>query len=402
MSTDIAMTGLDAAGADLKNIANNIANAQTTGYKRSDLEFADVYSANALLSGSGVRVSQLRQDFSQGDLEITDNNLDLSIEGSGFLRLSDDGRKYYSREGALGLDREGYIVNASGYRLLGKTADDTGEISPIDGELRIDYSDIAPRQTSEVALSMNLDATAEVLPPFDVADPATYNNSTSITVYDSLGTAQVATMYLRRDAPNSWSSYTFVDGVEVGQPGGDELGFDASGALTTVNGAPGSTFTTTTFTPPSGGDPMELTFDVGEATQYDTPFATNAVDQDGYSAGGIENFDIDENGTIFGRYSNGEARVMGQVTLANFANPQGLISNGGNVWSQSLSSGEPAVGDPTTGSLGKVRAGTLEGSNVDITQELVAMISAQRSFEANAQVISTGDSLTQTVMNIRR
>ena len=402
MSTDIAMTGIAAADAELATISNNIANNQTTGFKRSDLEFADVYAASALRSGAGVRVTQLRQDFSQGDLNFTDNNLDLSIEGQGFLRLNNEGREVYSREGALGLDREGYLVNASGYRLLGSAADDTGKILPIDNELRVDYKDLQPKETDNVALSLNFDTAAEVLPPFDVADPETYNHTTSTTVYDSLGTPQVATLYLKKDAPNAWSSYLFVDDVEVGQPGGDELVFEPNGELATINGAPGTTFTSTTFSPPSGAAAMELTFDVSGVTQFDSPFGTNKVEQDGYAAGRLEDFDIDGDGVLFGRYSNGEARVMGQITLANFSNPQGLVRNGGNTWSESFSSGEPAVGDPGSASLGKVRSGTLEGSNVDITQELVAMISAQRSFQANAQVISTGDALTQTVINMRR
>lgn len=401
-STDIAMTGIDAASAELASISNNIANNQTTGFKRSDVEFADVYAASAQQPGSGVRVSQLRQDFTQGDINFTNNNLDLSIEGQGFFRLSDEGRNVYSREGALGLDSEGYIVSGSGYRLLGNTVDENGEILPIDGELRMNYSDLQPKETDSVNLSMNFDATAEVLPPFDIDDPATYNHITSATVYDSLGTAQVASLYIRKDAPNSWSSYLYVDDVEVSQPGGDELGFDESGQLVTVNGTTDTNFGSTTYTPPSGAAPMELNFNVGEITQYDSPFGTNSIDQDGYTAGRLEDFDIDAEGIIFGRYSNGEARRMGQVTLANFTNPQGLVNNGGNTWSESLASGQPAVGDPGSASLGRVRSGTLEGSNVDITDELVQMISAQRTFQANAQVISTGDTITQTIINIRR
>ena len=407
MTFDIALTGINAAGAELETISNNIANGQTTGFKRADVEFADVYATSTLggarfATGQGVEVAEIRNDFRQGDLSFTDNNLDLAVEGQGWFRLSDNGQETYSRAGALGLDREGYIVNAAGHRLLGKTVDEVNRIQPVDGELRVDFADLQPRPTENVELSMNLRSDAEVLPPFDAADPGTYNYSTSTTVYDSLGTAQVASLYLRKDAANSWSSYLFVDGVEVGQPGGDELGFDASGALATVNGAAATSFTSTTYSPVSGAGPMTLEFDVGDITQYETPFGTNQVVQDGYAAGRLDDFDIDSRGVIFGRYSNGQALEMGQVTLANFSNPQGLIQKGGNTWYETFESGEPAVGEPGSASLGQVRAGALEGSNVDITQELVAMIGAQRSFQANAQVISTGDTLTQTVINIRR
>jgi len=407
MTFDIALTGVKAAGAELETISNNIANAQTTGFKRSDVEFADVYAsstvaANHSNSGAGTHVSQVRQDFGQGNLNFTDNNLDLSVEGQGFFRFSADGSEVFSRNGALALDRNGFLVNGAGHRLMGSSADENGQILPVDSELQVVYSDLQPRRTERVDLAMNLDSHAEVLAPFDAVDPATYNHSTSTTVYDSLGTAQVATLYIKKDAPNAWSTFLFVDGVDVSQPGGDELVFDSSGTLSTVNGTADTGFVSTTFTPPSGAEPMELTFDVASMTQYDNPFGTNNVEQDGFATGRLDDFDIDGEGIIFGRYSNGEARVMGQVTLANFSNTQGLVNQGANTWAQSFLSGPPAIGAAGTASLGQVRAGALEGSNVDITQELVSMISAQRSFQANAQVISTGDTLTQTVINIRR
>lgn len=406
MTIDIALTGISAAGKELETISNNIANNQTTGFKRSDIQFADVYASStgaaSIATGSGVDVNQIRQDFGQGDMSSTGNNLDLSVDGQGWFRFSDAGKELYSRDGALGLDREGYVVNASGHRLMGNGASGGDGLGPVDGELRVDFADLQPKATETVALSMNLKSTAEVLPPFDAADSATYNYSSSTTAYDSLGTAQVATLYARKDAANTWSSYLFVDGVEVSQPGGNELGFDESGTLSSIDGAPDTSFDTTLFTPTSGASPMTLTFDVGSITQYDNPFGTSQVTQDGFAAGRLSDFDIDTTGTIYGRYSNGEAREMGQVTLANFSNLQGLSQQGGNMWAETFASGEPAVGIPGSASLGGVRASALESSNVDITEELVAMIGAQRSFQANAQVISTGDTLMQTVINMRR
>lgn len=407
MTFDIALTGINAASTQLDTISNNIANNATTGFKRSRSEFADVYAlstfgATTPTVGQGVRVSGVTQEFQQGDTTFTNNNLDLSVEGQGMFRLQDNGKPIYTRAGNFGLDREGYLVSSSGHRLTGYRTNDADVIEPIIGDLRIDYSDLQPRESSSVELAMNLDIKDPVLAPFDATDASTFNFSTSTTVYDSLGSAQLTNVYFHKDAPNTWSAFTFVDGVEVSQLGGDELVFDTSGLVQTVNGAAGGTFQTNTFTPASNAAPMDLTIDVAEITQFDNAFGVNRIVQDGYAAGRLEDFDVDPNGIIFGRFSNGQAKTMGQVTLTSFPNFQGLRQIGDTSWTETFGSGEPATGAPGSASLGELQAGSLEGSNVDITQELVSMIGAQRSFQANAQVISTGDTLTQTVINIRR
>lgn len=407
MTFEIALTGLNAASSELNTISNNIANNATTGFKRSEVEFADVYPVSTLgasknASGQGVTVSEIRQDFDPGDLKFTENNLDLAIGGQGFFQVSDGGKALYTRAGTFGLDREGFITTPAGHRLTGYTTNEDDIVQPIIDELQVDFSDLRPKLTENVDLSMNLNSTADALAPFDADDPSTYNYSTSTTIYDSLGTSQTSTIYLHKDTASSWSSYLFVDGIEVSQPGGDELGFDTDGKLQTVNGAPGTSFTTTTFTPLSDASPMSVNFELAALTQFDSPFGTNQIAQDGYSAGRLDDFDVDADGFIFGRFSNGQSRVMGQVTLTNFANTQGLQQQGNNNWAESYASGEPTTGAPGSASLGLLQSGALEGSNVDVTEELVAMIGAQRSFQANAQVITTGDSLTQTVINIRR
>lgn len=407
MTFQIALTGINAASTELEVISNNIANNATTGFKRSRAAFADVYAVSSFGAsnpavGQGARVSDIRQEFAQGDTTFTNNNLDLSIEGQGMFRTSDNGAIGYTRAGNFGLDREGYIVTSSGSRLTGYGVNNNDEISPIMTDLKINYADLAPRPSSSVELNMNLDINAEVLPPFDVTDPGTFNFSTSTTVYDSLGSAQMANLYMRKDTPNSWTTFTYVDGVEISQPGGDELTFGTSGTLQAVNGNPDGRFTTNTFSPISGAAAMSLDFDVSEISQFDSPFGVNRIVQDGFTAGRLEDFDVDPTGIIFGRFSNGQAKAMGQVTLSAFPNFEGLRQVGDTSWSETFASGEPATGAPATASLGSLQSGALEGSNVDITQELVAMIGAQRSFQANAQVISTGDTLTQTVINIRR
>jgi len=407
MTLDVALTGINAASTELSTIANNIANASTTGFKKSGVAFTDIYARSTFgaqrnAPGEGVNVSRINQDFSQGGMEATGNNLDLAVEGLGMFQVTDQGTPMYTRDGSFGLDRNGFIVNAQGHRLNGYTTNENAQIEPVIGELKIEYSDLQPKITENVTLGMNLDSSAEVLPAFDVSDPSTFNYSASATVFDSLGSEQVATLYVHKDAPNAWSGFLYVDGQEVSQPGGEELLFNTSGALDTVNGTPDRNFSSILFTPASGAEPMALEFGIGEVTQYESAFGTNTLSQDGYSSGRLSNFDVDPTGVIFGRFSNGQSRTMGQVTLSNFANVQGMQPQGGNAWVKTFASGEPVVGVPGSASLGLIQSGSLEESNVDITEELVAMISAQRGFQASAQVISTDDQLTQTIMNLGR
>lgn len=406
MTFEIALTGINAAATELDAIGNNIANNATSGFKRSSVNFADVFALSAgsdnSATGSGVRVASVRQGFGQGDLKFTSRNLDLAVEGLGMFRLENNGSAAYTRSGNFGLDREGFIVDAQGRNLTGYGVNKRNEVEPITTKLKIDYSDMQPSPSSEVELQMNMDITAEVLPPFDVTDTDTFNFSTSLTVYDSLGDSQVANLYFRKDAPNAWTTYTFVDGNEISQVGGDEITFGTDGILATVNGSAATTYTTNTFNPASAAEPMQLTFDVSAMTQYDNTFGVNKISQNGFSAGRLEGFEVDNSGVIFGNFTNGQTRTMGQVTLTNFPNQGGLKQAGSTTWVETFTSGAAATGAPGSASLGTLKAGALEGSNVDITQELVAMIGAQRSFQANAQVISTSDTLAQTVINMRR
>ena len=407
MTFDIALSGINAASTELEVISHNISNSATTGFKKSRAEFADVFATSRLGSsstavGRGVQVASIRQDFSQGDVNFTDNNLDLSIDGQGLFRVSDGGKELYTRAGQFGLDREGYVVNSQDQRLVGYGVDDNGDVLPITEELQIDYSDIPPKTTENVSLSMNLDSQTQVLPAFNVTDPKTYNYTTATTIYDSLGASQVATSYFKKESPNTWTVRTFVDGAPVSDPNtGNEMTFNAAGELTSVDGNTDMRTTSILFNPASGANPMQFSYDLTEISQFEGPFGVNEVVQDGFTAGRLDDFDIGNDGQIFGRYSNGQAKVMGQITLSNFPNEEGLQQKGNNVWAESFNSGAPATGAPGTASLGLIQAGALEASNVDITAELVSMITAQRSFQANAQVISTGDTLTQTIINLR-
>lgn len=433
MTFEIALTGINAASTNLNTISNNIANNATTGFKRSRAEFADVYAGNTFSSandttGHGVRVTNIRQEHNQGDLQMTDRNLDLAVEGLGMFRLDNDGSASYTRSGNFSLDREGFIVDTQGNRLTGYGVDANAKITPVVTDLQIDYSDLQPSQSSKVDLTANLDTRALVpgqdetytgtALQFDVSDADTYNFSTSTLVYDSLGSSEMANIYFQKNDATSWTAFPYVgdqyipsigatgaagDADDAGLPG-VKLIFGSSGELESVDDDPNKVaFTSEDYDPASGGAArMNLTFDISEITQTFDAFGVNRISQDGFSGGRLEDFDIDSAGVIFGRYTNGQTNTMGQVTLTNFANESGLRKSGNTNWTETYASGEPATGVPGSASLGTLLSGSLEGSNVDITQELVSMITAQRSFQANAKVISTGDTLTQTVINIGR
>jgi flagellar hook protein FlgE len=406
MTLQIALSGINAASTELESISHNIANNATTGFKSSRVEFADLYASSGgnkdTQTGQGVDVGLVRQEFGQGSIEITSRNLDLAIEGLGMFRLEDRGQALYTRAGNFGLDQDGFIVNSQDQYLTGFGVNVANEIQPVIDKLKIDTNDLAPTQTTEIELAMNFDSKAQVLAPFDLTNQESYNYSTAISIYDSVGSPQLANMYFHKDAPNSWTVFSVVNGVEINQAGGDEVTFDASGTLATINGNPNPTIQTNVFNPASGASPMEITIDLSDVTQYDNEFGISNIEQDGFSAGRLEDFNIDASGVVFGDFSNGQSKRMGQVSLTNFANVGGLKQVGNTSWAETIDSGSPATGFPGSASLGSLKSGALEQSNVDLTQELVAMIGAQRSFQANAQVISTSDTITQTVINMRR
>jgi flagellar hook protein FlgE len=407
MSFRTALSGLNSASADLGVISNNIANSSSTGFKSSRTEFADIYAASNIGTasnaiGSGVRLASVAQQFAQGNVAFTNNALDLAINGQGFFRLSDNGTIVYSRAGAFSVDRSGYIVNGANQRLTAFQADTLGNITGAIGDLKLTTSDIAPKTTTTVNVGLNLNAAAAIpTAAFSPSDATSYNNSTSLTIYDSLGTSHLATMYYRKTAANTWATYLYVDGTLVDGP--DTLGFSTSGALATINtvAVPPTTITSPSFTPSGGGAAMTLTLDYAASTQFGSNFSVNSLTQNGYTTGRLSGVDIDTSGVVFARYTNGQSRALGQVALANFSNPQGLRQLGNTAWAESFESGAALIGAPGSASLGVLQSGALEGSNVDLTEQLVNMITAQRNFQANAQVISALDTVTQAIINIR-
>lgn len=400
MSIRIALTGLAAASAELTVSADNIANANTNGFKEARAEFADLVAGNGRaladnIIGDGVQVAAVHQQFGQGNISFTGNPLDLAISGEGFFRVNDGGSILFTRSGAFGTDREGFIVNSANQRLTGFGADTTGNITGVLGDLRVDTSDVAPNPTTEIEIGANLNAAATApTVAFDPTNPNTFNDTTSLEFFDSLGASHTATLFFRKTGTNNWDTHLTVDGASVG--GANSMVFNTSGALTTPAGG---TFTSASFTP-AGAAAMTLDLDVADITQFGSQFGVNFLRQDGFTNGQLAGVEVEDSGVVFARYSNGESLALGQVALATFSNIQGLSRVGENTWAESFGSGQPATGAPGSATLGFVQSAALEDSNVELTEQLVTVIQAQRSFQANAQVISASDALTQTVLNI--
>jgi flagellar hook protein FlgE len=406
MSFRISLSGMNAASADLNITSNNIANANTSGFKQSRAEFADVFAVSAYgLSsnavGTGARLQRVAQQFGQGNVDFTGKSLDMALSGQGFFTLSGNGAMSYSRAGNFGADREGYVVNPAGQRLqvFLPNGDGNGFDTGRMGDLQLATGDSPPLATGKVEVGLNLpgNATAPTVAPFDANDPSTYNHTTSLTVYDSLGAPHSQSMYFVKTAnPNEWQLHTQVDGNDVGAA--QTLQYSATGALTSP--ATGS-IALPAYTPPGGAAPMTVSLQLGTSTQYGNAFGVSALVQDGHATGRLSTIEVSPEGVVNARYSNGESIPLGQVALTNFANPQGLQPIGDNGWAETYASGEARRGAAGSAEFGLVQGGALEASNVDLTEQLVNMITAQRNFQANAQMIQTQDQITQTVINLR-
>ena len=396
----VALSGLNAASSDLNVTANNIANANTTGFKGSRAEFADVFAVGAQQIGNGVRLSSVSQEFKQGGVDFTDRGLDLAISGEGFFTVSDGGLIKYTRAGSFGVDRDGFVVNNQNERLQIFPVTTTGTYNTGTlSDLQLATSDSAPQATTTTEFGINLPADAQP-PPVAVFDPnnaSTYNHSTAITIYDSLGATHTATAYFVKTAtPNQWDARFYIDGTAVG--GANTMTYSNAGSLTApATGA----FTLPAYTPTTGAAPINLSANVLNSTQYGSAFGVTNLSQDGYAPGQLVGVQIESDGTVMARYSNFETRPAGQVELALFRNPQGLQPLGGNSWAASFASGDPLVGVAGAANFGVLQSGAVEDSNVDLTAELVDMITAQRVYQANAQTIKTQDQILQTIVNLR-
>lgn len=519
MAFQQGLSGLNAASKSLDVIGNNIANSETVGFKQSQAQFADIYatSLNSVAgkqAGIGVSVSTIAQEFTQGNLETSNNPLDMAINGAGFYRVFNNNQVQYSRNGQFHQDLNGYIVNAQGAQLTGYLADDNGKIITGDVQpIKINPADMTPVATSKIVTQINLNSNSTVptSTPLDVNDGgASYNKQLPVTVYDTLGNAHVMSVFYVKtgvdaDGKGTWDVYLSTDGMEAtaakaaaaaqsdptavaaratyqaavtavpqdaiaiqnaalayataagslvstaaaaaganaaqlaaitntyDNPTADatnkgltpdqidaaigkavavppvrvgSLIFNTVGTLDkTAMLAAGQTLPATfvlPIFPSTGAEPtLPISMDFTGSTQIATATAEKKTTQDGYAGGQLTGYAADTEGLLVGQYSNGKTRDLGQIVLANFADPNGLTPLGNNVWTETSKSGAPLIGTPNSGSLGILRSSTVETSNVDLTAELVHMITAQRAYQANAQTIKTEDSILQTLVNLR-
>jgi flagellar hook protein FlgE len=365
--------------------------------------------------GIGTTLSAVAQQFTQGNVSTTENPMDLAINGAGFFQVS-DGRSpvTYTRNGQFKVDREGFIVNNGQERLMGYAADANGVIQPGQAvPLQLPTGGIVPNPTTRAAMEVNLDSRlATTLPPaaplIDFANASTYNNATSLTVFDAKGQDVAMSFYFQKAANDQWNVYATSNGATVGgTPAAPApittITFQSNGsgpitpnAPVAIN-VPASINAAGAQTEPIPG----LLLDLSGATQFGSSYGVTDLRQDGYTAGLLTTIAVEPNGVITARYSNGQSKPSGQIEIANFRNPQGLQPLGDNAWARTFASGDPVIGVPGDGNLGVLQAGALEESNIDLTGELVSMITAQRIYQANAQTIKTQDQVLQTLVNLR-
>lgn len=404
MAFSQGLSGLNAASKALEVIGNNVSNANTVGFKQSRAEFSDVFAASLSGAGAnqigiGTKISDVAQQFTQGNITATNNTLDVAINGAGFFRLSNNGAVTYTRNGQFQMDKNGYITTSDGNRLMGNSAANLNGSSPV--EIQIDTSDLQPVASTKITGTLNLSSASTIInqttTPFSSTDPTSYTNSTAITVYDNLGNSHNVQNYYVKTAANNWKVYTTVDGTSVTPTPTPTIVFNNTGSYDSTN----SSVPAVSFTPSTGAAAMNISFDYATSTQYGSTFSVNKLSQDGYSSGRIASFTVGDDGIIQGRYTNGQSKNLGRVVLANFVNPNGLQSLGGNQWMATYESGDELIGAPGSSTLGVLQSSAVEDSNVDLTAELVNMITAQRVYQANAQTIKTQDQVMQTLVNLR-
>ncbi len=490
------LSGLAGASSDLDVIGNNIANANTVGFKQGSAQFADMYANSVATAvntqiGIGSRLASVQQQFSQGTITTTNQALDVAINGNGFFQMSNNGSLTYSRNGVFQLDKNGFIVNADGLQLMGYAANASGIINSANTvPLQVPTANIAPTPTSTITAGLNLNAqdnlvlgtpgvavtsagltsggatitngaagtnantytitfdgaggytvsdgttgtytagtpitlgngetvtlngtaaagdTVTVSPtsvPFNQNDNTTYSYSTSVPVYDSLGGSSQVNMYFVKTAAGSWDVYAGVSTGTATKIGSAQ--FDSSGNLQStmtaatppVPTAVAGAFNFTIPTTDGSATPQSLTLNINGTTQFGSKDGTNSLDQNGFAAGTLTNFTIGTDGTLTGNYSNGQTAALGQIVLANFANQNGLVDLGNNQYGATAASGVAQISVPGSTNHGTLQGGAVENSNVDLTSELVNLITAQRNYQANAQTIKTQQAVDNTLINM--
>ena len=402
MSFTTSISGLDAAQERMAVISNNIVNAGTVGFKKGEAQFGDLYSSalqdTGAAAGTGVELTRIRSDFTQGEFQFTSSALDLAIDGSGlFLLRAADGTNEYTRAGSFQADNNGFIVSDSGLRVQGYQADVNGALLPTLGDLRVDTGLLNQQQTGNVSFAGNIDSRVGIPDnAFSIDDPTSFNSTSTTTIYDSAGNAKELALYFVRDpiAAETFNVFAAIDDEVL--PGTTDLVFDAAGLLTPDS----ATELAIAGYQPEGALAMDVSIDLSGVNNFGTQSTTLDFSQDGYPAGELLSFAFDDAGRLISTYTNGQQRAQGQVALATFVNPESLQPTGGNGFAQTDDSGEPVIGAPGSGARGSIRASALELANVDITSELLALIEAQRNFQSNAQSIQALNEASTSILQL--
>ncbi|MFM5743126.1 lateral flagellar hook protein FlgEL [Aeromonas veronii] len=409
MSFSIGLSGLRAVNQELSVISNNVANASTAGFKSSRAEFAAIYGGG---QAGGVEMNNVSQNFDRnGDVMRTGRGLDLAISGSGFFVLKDgSGQTSYTRAGMFQRDNANYLTTAGGTRLQGYTTDDAGKLqSGVVGDIQVKAGSLPAKASDKLEFVANLKADASIIntkptspaPPyiFDPNKSDTFSYSQSSKVYDSLGTEHTLTQYFVKKGSNAWDVHYTFNGADVTPlagtpPVAPEMKFDLNGKLDST-----STISPSLVLKPDGASQIALQLDMSRVSQYASDFNATRNQSNGYTAGDLTGVRVDADGGVYATFTNGQSLKQGQVVMANFANPNGLLQTNNTTWQQSFSSGQPVLGAPGTGTMGQLTAGAYESSNVDLTGELVSLMTSQRNYQANAKTISSADKMTQVLFN---
>ncbi len=434
MSFSISLSGLNAASSDLDVTSNNIANVATTGFKGSRAEFADIFASSPLGAtsnsiGAGVQLSSVSQQFTQGNLNFTENTLDMAVSGEGFFVLKPNqtsSELLYTRSGAFQVDQNGLVANNSGQLLQVFPVDSTtGTVSTtsLSGTIPLQVPNTVGTPQATTAVNLNLNLPAGISPALDptapgglddelIANPAspnpsTYHNSTSATVFDSQGTSHIMTYYfvMTNDAANTWEVRSTIDGQVATSTAGEVLDFTSSGTLDQTGSTTNGAIAYNAFNLSNGAAPLNVTIDFrnqGNTVTQEAQgsFTVQSLSQDGFATGRLSGVEITDDGLVRASFTNGQSTALGKVALTRFDNPQGLRQIGNTNWVETVESGPGAAGEAGTGNFGLIQSGALETANVDLTGELVNLITAQRNFQANSKAIETANTITQTIINI--
>ena len=417
------ITGLQGQGEALSIYGDNIANANTTGFKVSRPEFQDVIakSLKGLLGGNqigrGTRLAAVNPIFSQGSIVQTESSTDLAITGDGFFVINGIDGQSYTRNGAFHFDKDGKLINSDNYRVQGFSADAiTGKITSKLGDLSVDRTVVDAKKSSKVDMFMNLDLRAEKALEFDKDHPeSTSHFATGATVYDTAGTAHIITAYFNKTDDGTWKWRAMAKGEEVvGGKKGEQVE-QASGTLKfgTDGRLQEQTTDKSSFQFNKGALPdQKIVFNFGEdqktggqglqVTQYGTNSEAYKTLQDGYTAGTLAGLTFSDDGVLAAIYTNGQNINVGQIALGKFENPEGLFKMGQNRYRESRLSGQATLGGPQSGGRGSVSSKTVESSTTDIANEFINLMQAQHNFQANSRVIKTSDEMMTEILNLKR